>query len=95
MSSLFKQDSLSRRIFQDDASSNVSTHDGERLGTVESPYSTEFLLQFCQEVWPQWVKQTRHTLELVQDEMIYWPSRQLTDTAIGLEQLLQALVKVC
>ena len=60
----------------------------------KSPYSSEFLVQFCREHWASWISQVQRTLTRVQQDHLEAPSFQLESTMYGLEQLLHPLLKV-
>ena len=60
----------------------------------KSPYSSEFLVQFCKEHWASWIAQVQRTLTRVQQDHLETPTVHLENTMYGLEQLLHPLLKV-
>ena len=60
----------------------------------KSPYSSEFLVQFCKEHWASWIAQVQRALTRVQQDHLEAPTAHLEHTMDGLEQLLHPLLKV-
>ena len=75
-------------VADQDADENSQSDDGV------APYSTDYVLQYCQKHWSSWVQQTHQELRRYQQELTPRSSPQLANAVMELEEFYHQMVRV-